>query len=56
MTIGRAGKVLGKTHPTAKAAIAVLEEQKILREITGRHWGRYYVCQPVLDALEKPFS
>jgi Fic family protein len=56
MTIGRAGKVLGKTHPTAKAAIAVLEEQKILREITGRQWGRYYVCQPVLDALEKPFS
>lgn len=56
MTIGRAGKVLGKTHPTAKAAIAVLEEQKILREITGRQWGRYYVCQPILDALEKPFS
>jgi len=56
MTIGRAGKVLGKTHPTAKAAIAVLEEQKILREITGRQWGRFYVCQPVLDALEKPFS
>jgi len=56
MTIGRASKVLGKTHPTAKTAIAVLEEQKILREITGRQWGRYYVCQPVLDALEKPFS
>lgn len=56
MTIGRAGKVLGKTHPTAKTAIAVLEEQKILREITGRQWGRYYVCRPVLDALEKPFS
>jgi Fic family protein len=56
MTIGRAGKVLSKTHPTAKAAIAVLEEQKILREITGRQWGRFYVCQPVLDALEKPFS
>jgi Fic family protein len=55
MTIGRAAKILDKTHPTAKAAIAVLEERKILREITGRQWGRYYVCQPVLDALDKPF-
>lgn len=56
MTISRATKVLGKTHPTAKAAIDILEKQGILREITGRQWGRYYVCQSVLDALEKPFS
>lgn len=56
MTIGRAAKVLGKTHPTAKAAISVLEESGILKEISGRQWGRFYVCPPVLDALEKPFS
>lgn len=55
MTIGRAAKVLGKTHPTAKAAITVLEEYHILKETTGRQWGRFYVCSPVLDALEKPF-
>lgn len=54
MTIGRASKVLGKTHPTAKAAITVLEEQQILKEVTGRHWGRFYVCAPVLDAIERP--
>jgi Fic family protein len=56
MTIGRAAKVLDKTHPTAKAAISVLEERQILKETTGRQWGRFYVCRPVLDALEKPFG
>ncbi len=56
MTIGRGAKVLNKTHPTAKAAISVLEERKILKEISGRQWGRFYVCAPVLNALEKPFS
>lgn len=55
MTIGRGAKVLNKTHPTAKAAISVLEERKILKEVSGRQWGRFYVCAPVLDALEKPF-
>jgi hypothetical protein len=33
-----------------------MEEAKILREMTGRQWGRFYVCQPVLDALDKPFA
>jgi Fic family protein len=56
MTIGRGAKVLNKTHPTAKAAIDVLEEKKILKEVSGRQWGRFYVCPPILDALEKPFS
>lgn len=56
MTVARATEVLGKTHPTAKAAITVLEKNQILKEITGRQWGRFYVCRPVLDALEKPFE
>lgn len=55
MTIGRAARLLGKTHPTARAAIRVLEENRILREVTGRQWGRVYVCSPILEALEKPF-
>ena len=56
MTIARAAKVLSKTHPTAKTAITVLEEAGILKEMSGRQWGRVYVCAPVLNALEKPFS
>lgn len=54
MTIARAGKVLNKTHPPARAAISVLEEKNILQEVTGRQWGKFYVSQPILDALEKP--
>lgn len=56
ITVARASKVLDKTHPTAKAAIEVLEKNKILREVSGRQWGRYYVCQPIMDALEKPLA
>lgn len=56
MTIARATRILGKTHPTAKAAITMLEKNQILKEVTGRQWGRLYACSPVLDALEKPFE
>jgi hypothetical protein len=56
MTVTRAGKVLNKTHPPARAAIAVLEEKKILMDVTGRQWGKFYVSQPILDALEKPIA
>lgn len=56
MTIGRAAKLLSKTHPTARAAISALEHANILREMTGRQWGRFYVCQPILNALDKPLT
>lgn len=56
MTIARAVKILGKTHPTANAAIKALESDGVLKEVSGRQWGRYYVCPPILEALEKPFS
>lgn len=56
MSITRAVNVLGKTHPTAKAAISALEEKNILKEITGRQWGKFYVSQPILDTLEKPLN
>lgn len=55
MTVSRAAKLLEKTSPTAKAAIDVLVDNKILREASGRQWGRYYLCQPIMDAIEKPF-
>lgn len=56
MTAKRATKILGKTSPTASAAIKVLEKDGILKEGSGRQWGRYYVCPPILAALEKPLS
>jgi Fic family protein len=56
MTIGRAQKVLAKTYPTARAAIILLEKAEILKETSGRQWGRFYVCPAVLEALETPFG
>ncbi len=56
MTIGRAAQVLEKTHPTAKAAITVLEQNRIVRELSGRQWGRFYVCAPILEAIDKPLA
>ena len=56
MTIARAAKILGKTVPTAATAIRTLESDGILKEVSGRQWGRYYVCPPILEALEKPFG
>ena len=56
MTISRAAKLLRQSHPTARAAVVQLEENRVLREITGRQWGRFYVCQEVLDALEQPID
>ncbi len=56
MTIGRAVTLLGKSHPTAKAAISLLEQRRRLKEFTGRRWGRFYVCSPILEALERPIE
>ena len=56
ITVNRAARSLSKTPPTAKAAIDVLLERGIVTEVTGRQWGRYYVCAPVLGAIEKPVS
>jgi Fic family protein len=49
-----AARVMSKSDPTARAAIAALESAGWLREITGRQWGRWYVAHELLDLLEKP--
>ena len=56
ITTARAMKILGKTHPTATSAIKLLERNGILKEASGRQWGRYYVCPTILDVLQKPFA
>jgi hypothetical protein len=47
---------LSKTYPTARAAIILLEKAEILKETSGRQWGRIYLCPAVLEALETPFG
>jgi Fic family protein len=50
----RAAREMKKSDPTARAAIAALEAAGLLREVTGRRWGRWFVAHEVVDLLEKP--
>lgn len=52
VTVNRATSVLGLSAPVARQAIAVLLENGILREITGRSWGRVYRATPILRAID----
>ena len=49
----RAARVMNKTDPTARAAIAKLEALGWLRELTGRSWGKLYVAQELMALFEK---
>jgi Fic family protein len=43
--------VLGVSAPTARATINVLARQSILREVTGRKWGKVYRADEIYSAL-----
>jgi Fic family protein len=45
---------LGVSDPTARAAIAALEDVGLLEEFTGRSWGKTWIARPVLEVLERP--
>jgi hypothetical protein len=50
--VARAAQVLGVSNPTARAAVAVLEEVGLLQEITGRSWGKTYLAGPIMRIIE----
>jgi Fic family protein len=54
MTVARAAQVLGVSNPTARKAVELLEQAGILREITGRDWGRVYLAAAISDAIQNP--
>jgi hypothetical protein len=41
-------------NPAARQAVQLLQEQGMLKEVSGRRWGQLYLAQPILDAIEKP--
>jgi Fic family protein len=41
----------GVTAPTASKTIRELERASILKEVTGREWGRFWLAEPILKAL-----
>lgn len=53
-TVARAASSLGVTAPTASKTIGELERAGILKEVTGREWGRFWLAKPILSALATP--
>ena len=47
-------RALGVSDPTARSAIAALEDIGLLRETTGRQWGRIWAAGPVFDVIDRP--
>jgi Fic family protein len=54
VTVASASRILGVSSPTAAKVIRRLEGAGLLREITGRGWGRVFAAQPILEVLERP--
>ncbi|HKI02833.1 MAG TPA: Fic family protein [Thermoanaerobaculia bacterium] len=52
LTASRAVRVLEVSDPTARQAIALLQQEGLLEEISGRRWGRLYLARPILEAIE----
>ncbi len=53
ITIATATKVLGDATPTATRLVRELEAKGLLRETTGKSWGRVYVASDVLASPEQ---
>jgi Fic family protein len=52
--VKRAATIMKKSDPTARQAISALESVGIIREITGRQWGKIFSAHEVLALLLKP--
>lgn len=50
----RVKRLLGVSDPTARKLIGELETAGIVRETTGRAWGRQYLAAGVLAAIDDP--
>jgi Fic family protein len=52
INVARVKTVLGVSDPTARAALAELEQAGLIQEHSGRQWGRQYIARGVLRAIE----
>ncbi len=55
-TVARAAKELGVTLPTAQKTIDQLVKVKMLKEATGRGWGRHWLAEPILHVVNEPLA
>jgi len=54
LTPPKVKELTGVSDPTARSLLGKLEAAGIVREVTGRQWGKLHVAQEVLDALDNP--
>ena len=54
ITVGRAEAVLKSSNPTARQTVGILMKAGMLKETTGRRWGRVFLAGPILRAIEAP--
>ena len=54
MTVKRATQILNVSNPTARKAVLQLEQDGILREVTGRDWGKIYLASAISEAIQFP--
>ncbi len=53
VTVARAAKLLKSSNPTARQAVKKLVEVGMLKETTGRAWGKVFLARPILRAIDK---
>jgi len=51
LTVKRADSILQMSNPTARGAVATLQEMGVISPVTDRSWRRIYVCRPILDVI-----
>jgi Fic family protein len=56
MTVTRAEEILRASNPTARKAVDQLVKQGILKETTGREWGKIYLAVEIAEAIQNPIA
>ena len=52
LTVERAARILKSSQPTARQAVASLQQEGLLSEVSGRKWRRIYLARPILESVE----
>ncbi len=52
ISVARAEKILGVSNPTARQAVVMLEKAGVLKEVSGRAWGKLYLAGAILEAVQ----
>ena len=53
ISVSRAQKILHVSNPTARQAVMLLQQKGLLKEMTGREWGKLYLATPIMDIIKQ---